>query len=61
VRLRDHLDQPFGGAGVEATLAYAAVDCKSRQRAAGPEEYAGFWLCDPQDASLRALALSLRC
>jgi hypothetical protein len=33
---------------VEATLAYAAVDCKSRQRFTEPEEYAGFWVCDPR-------------
>jgi len=42
-------------------MSYAVVNSKSSQRAAGPEEYAGFWLCDPQDASLRVLALSLRC
>jgi hypothetical protein len=30
-------------------LSYAAVDSKSSQRFAGPEEYAGFWLCDPRE------------
>ena len=30
-------------------MSYAAVDSKSSQRFAGPEEYAGFWLCDPRE------------
>jgi hypothetical protein len=30
-------------------LSYATVDSKSSQRFAGPEEYAGFWLCDPRE------------
>jgi hypothetical protein len=30
-------------------LPYAGVDCKSSQTFAGPEEYAGFWLCDPRE------------
>ena len=28
-------------------LSYAAVESRSSQRFAGPESYAGFWLCDP--------------
>jgi len=28
-------------------LSYAGVESESSQRFAGPEEYAGFWLCDP--------------
>lgn len=28
-------------------MPYAAVDSKSSQGFARPEEYAGFWLCDP--------------
>jgi hypothetical protein len=31
------------------TVSYAAVDNKSTQTFAGPEEYAGVWLCDPQE------------
>ena len=31
------------------TLSYAAQDSKSSQRFARPEEYAGFWLCDPRE------------
>jgi hypothetical protein len=30
-------------------MSYAAVNSKSSQTAAGPEEYAGFWLCDPRE------------
>ena len=30
-------------------MPYAALDSKSSQRFAGPEEYAGFWLCDPRE------------
>ena len=29
-------------------MSYAVADSKSSQRFAGPEEYAGFWLCDPR-------------
>jgi hypothetical protein len=31
------------------TLAYATADSKSRERFAGAEEYAGFWLYDPRE------------
>ena len=31
------------------TLSYAVVDSRSSQRFAGPESYAGFWLCDPRE------------
>jgi hypothetical protein len=30
-------------------LSHAAVGSKLSQRFAGPEEYAGFWLCDPRE------------
>jgi hypothetical protein len=33
-------------------LSYAAVDSRSSQRFAGPEEYAGFWLCEPREKSI---------
>ena len=33
-------------------MPYAAVESKSSQRFAGPEEYAGFWLCDPREKRL---------
>jgi len=29
-------------------LSYAAVESKPSQRFAGPDEYAGFWFCDPR-------------
>jgi hypothetical protein len=32
-----------------AVLSYAGVDSKSSQTFKGPVEYAGFWLCDPQE------------
>ena len=30
-------------------MPHAAVESKSSQRFAGPEEYADFWLCDPRE------------
>ena len=30
-------------------MSHATVDSKSSQRFAGPEEYVGFWLCDPRE------------
>ena len=30
-------------------MPYAVVDTKSSQRVARPEEYVGFWLCDPRE------------
>ena len=30
-------------------MSYAAVESRSSQRFAGPEVYAGFWLCDPRE------------
>ena len=30
-------------------MSYAALDSKSIQRFARPEEYVGFWLCDPRE------------
>lgn len=30
-------------------MAYAAIDSTSRQRVTEPEEYAGFWVCDPRE------------
>jgi hypothetical protein len=30
-------------------LSYAGVDSKSSQTLTRPEEYAGFWLCDPRE------------
>ena len=33
-------------------MPYAAVDSKSSQRFAEPEEYADFWLCDPLEKKI---------
>ena len=50
-RVRSNPKKKLARKGGTALL-HAAVESKSSQRFAGPEEYAGFWLCDPREKGI---------